>query len=70
MGMRTAEDLAVEQARQAHVGPVHRSAGDLIDAVVADGAGADDFVLAVGRVIGIIFAGKGSHEALLHLLMD
>ena len=60
MGMRAAQDLAVEQARQAHVGPVHRGPGDLIDTVVANGAGADDFVLAVGRVIGIIFAGKGS----------
>ena len=65
VGVRAAQDLAVEQARQAHIGSVHRGTGDLIDAVVANGAGADDFVLAVGRVVGIIFAGKSSHEALL-----
>ena len=45
VGVRAAQDLAVHQAGQLHVGAVDGAAGDLVDAVVADGPRADDLVM-------------------------
>ena len=63
MGVRAAQNFAVEQAGQAHITAVHGSAGNLIDAIVADWTGADDAVFAIGGVFGIVFGGKGGHGA-------
>ena len=49
MGVGRAQDLSVEQAGQPGVGAVNGAPSDLVNAVVADGAGADDFVAVVGR---------------------
>src|SRR5205823_11478386 len=44
VGVRAAEDAAVQEARHGEVGAVQGAAGNLVGAVVADGAGANDLV--------------------------
>ena len=46
MGMRAAQDAAVQQAGHLHVGAEDGPAGDLVHAVVTDGTGADDLEVA------------------------
>src|SRR5262249_26253913 len=44
VGVGAAQDAAGEQAGQLDVGTVNGPAGDLVEAIVADGTGADDLV--------------------------
>jgi len=43
MGMRRAEDLPPQHPRHPRIGRVHRSAGDLVDAIGAQRTRPDDF---------------------------
>ncbi len=45
MGVRTAKDLAVEEACEADVGAILGTARDLVHAVMANGASPDDLIL-------------------------
>ena len=57
--MRAAEDAPVEHAGQGEVGPVLGRAGDFVNAVVADRAGADDLVVAgSGCHVGVPSVGR------------
>jgi len=49
MGMGRAQDLSVEQTGQSSVAAVQGAPGDFVDPVVADGAGAADFIAPGGR---------------------
>ena len=48
MGVRAAQNLAVQHSRQPNIGPVARLARDFLDPVVADGPRANDVVFLVG----------------------
>ena len=66
VGVRAAQDAAVQEARQLQVGAVEGTAGHLIDAVVANGARADHLVF-VGRAHGACrsWSGEGLPPCLL-----
>ena len=61
MGVRAAQDLAMQLAGQVDVGTVARFAGDLFEAVVANRPGSNDLVFLVVMLDGLADSGVYSH---------